>query len=83
MDVPEPEQTPFTAVTAQTSKLARVSSVLLFSLYPRALILFSSTMPALEDFRNPERSFGEVKRNQQAQSPYKQIHPLTHQPLLQ
>lgn len=27
MDVPEPEQTPFTAVTAQTSKLARVSHV--------------------------------------------------------
>lgn len=25
MDVPEPEQTPFTAVTTQTSKLARVS----------------------------------------------------------
>ena len=29
MDVPEPEQTPFTAVTAQTSKLARVSSSML------------------------------------------------------
>jgi hypothetical protein len=27
MDVPEPEQTPFTAVTAQTSKLARVSQL--------------------------------------------------------
>lgn len=25
MDVPEPEQTPYMAVTAQTSKLARVS----------------------------------------------------------
>lgn len=34
MDVPEPEQTPFTAVTAQTSKLARVSfSMLIFNLF--------------------------------------------------
>lgn len=30
MDVPEPEQTPFTAVSAQTSKLARVCTNALY-----------------------------------------------------
>lgn len=35
MDVPEPDQTPFNAVQAQTSKLARVSSIC-FKAMPRS-----------------------------------------------